>query len=242
MVTEKECKMCNTVKDISNFREMSKAPDGYTYWCTDCYRIYRRQRYQANKKEFLEDDKIKRAARVKWIQSLKDQPCIDCGNKYEPYCMDYDHILERGPKFKNVSRMVLENCSEKSILEEIKKCDLICVLCHNERTHKRTIEKWGEEFKCNWTTQRNIKIIEEFKAKPCAVCNNQFPAYNMQCDHINPEEKLYNICNLKNFKVETLMTELAKCQVLCALCHRRKSILEQQEKYAEYWKNDNISI
>ena len=55
----------------------------------------------------------------------------------------------------------------------------------------------------------------------------------MQIDHIDPITKLYDVCDLKNYKEETLLAELAKCQVLCALCHRKKSILEQQdEKYS----------
>jgi len=57
----------------------------------------------------------------------------------------------------------------------------------------------------------------------------QTPSEVLGIDHIDPSTKLYNICQLKSFKVETLMTELDKCQVLCALCHRKKSIKEQQE-------------
>jgi hypothetical protein len=34
---------------------------------------------------------------------------------------------------------------------------------------------------------------------------------------------------LKRCKLQILLDELEKCQVLCALCHRRKSILEQKE-------------
>ena len=55
----------------------------------------------------------------------------------------------------------------------------------------------------------------------------------MQIDHIDPATKLYDVCQLKSRKVEILLAELAKCQVLCALCHRRKSIVEQQDdKYS----------
>jgi len=55
----------------------------------------------------------------------------------------------------------------------------------------------------------------------------------MQFDHIDPTNKLHNICQLKSCKVERLLDELTKCQVLCALCHREKSIKEQLDnKYS----------
>ena len=55
----------------------------------------------------------------------------------------------------------------------------------------------------------------------------------MQIDHMIPANKLYNVCDLKNYKLKILHDELEKCQVICALCHRRKSILEQKDnKYS----------
>jgi len=144
--------------------------------------------------------------------------------------MDYDHILERGKKIDSVSRLVL-NCTPKNIiLVEIEKCDLVCILCHNKRTYER-FNKFGksEEEKYKPNVWRNIKVIRNFKEKPCAICGNQYEHFNMQTDHINPENKFYDTCRLKRCKLQTLLDELEKCQVLCALCHRRKSILEQKE-------------
>ena len=65
--------------------------------------------------------------------SAMSQPCTDCGVPYPYYVMDWDHIKDK--KF-NVSRMGSLG-SEKLILEEIAKCELVCSNCHRERTHKR---------------------------------------------------------------------------------------------------------
>jgi hypothetical protein len=226
MVNLKTCTYCNIKKDISCFCIHSKSPDGYTYWCDECRRAYRRKRYCENIEENRAEARANRAEQVKLFQDKYklNIPCKDCGKVFEPYCMDFDHISERGKKFKNVSRMVLEGYSDNLILEEINKCDLVCVLCHNERTYKRNGD--GKYKPC---VLRNIKVIRKFKANPCAICGNQYEHYNMQADHINHETKLYPICSLKRCKLQTLLDELEKCQVLCALCHRRKSILEQKE-------------
>jgi hypothetical protein len=173
-----------------------------------------------------------RKARIKWFQELKSNiPCTDCGKIYEPYCMDYDHVPSRGEKIKSVSTMVMTNAPKKRIVTEIAKCDLVCILCHQKRTHTRFMEKLGKERKYKTNQQRNINIINSAKNKPCTICNQQYESFNMQLDHIDPQTKLYDICKLKNRKLNILLEELSKCQTLCSLCHRKKSISEDNKTY-----------
>jgi hypothetical protein len=210
--------------------KQAKAADGFFPWCDECRSKYRKDRYNDDLVASRNYNNNKRAERIQWLQELKSNtPCIDCGQIYEPFCMDYDHVPGRGDKIKSVTRMLLDNVSKEVILAEIEKCDLVCLLCHNKRTHDR----FGEERKYKPHQQRNIDIIHQFKNKPCAICKNQYEHYNMQIDHIDPNTKLYDVCQLKSRKVEILQAELDKCQILCALCHRRKSIEEQQDdKYS----------
>lgn len=226
----KACSLCNESKDIGCFVKQAKAADGLFPWCEDCRRKYRKEKRKNNIEDARRYTNDKRAVRISWFQVLKSNtPCTDCGQIYEPYCMDYDHVPERGEKIKSVSRMVIDNTPKEVILEEIKKCDLVCLLCHNKRTHLR----FNGERKYKPHQQRNIDIINKFKNKPCTMCGHQYELYNMQIDHIDSSVKLYDVCQLKSRKLEILGAELVKCQVLCALCHRRKSIIEQQDdKYS----------
>lgn len=73
-------------------------------------------------------------ARSLIINKLKDVPCKDCKKKFPFYVMDYDHV--RGIKYKDISKMTERN-SWKKILDEIRKCELVCSNCHRVRTHKR---------------------------------------------------------------------------------------------------------
>ena len=226
--------MCGEPKDIGCFVKQAKSADSLFPWCKDCRREYRKDKYNEDLQKSRVYNNNKRAELIEWFQGLKsDIPCVDCGQTYEPYCMDYDHVPNKGEKIKNVSRMVLEHTSKEIIFAEIDKCDLVCLLCHNKRTHSRFDEILGSDRKYRPHEQRNIGMINEFKTHPCAICGKQYDHFNMQIDHIDPTTKLYDVCQLKSRKVEILLTELAKCQVLCALCHRRKSILEQQDdKYS----------
>lgn len=67
------------------------------------------------------------------MRGAKDKPCEDCGIKYPPYVMDFDHV--RGEKVRKVSG--LTNGSTAVILAEIAKCDVVCANCHRERTFQR---------------------------------------------------------------------------------------------------------
>jgi len=71
--------------------------------------------------------------RTREIWKLKSGPCVDCGNRFHPCQMDFDH-KEGTHKYKNVSALA---GSKEKLQEEIKKCDLVCSNCHRLRTFNR---------------------------------------------------------------------------------------------------------
>jgi hypothetical protein len=75
-----------------------------------------------------------RARRREIVQKLKDVPCMDCGGKFEPCQMDFDH---KGSKCFDVSIAVADGTSMEAILREIEKCDVVCSNCHRLRTRRR---------------------------------------------------------------------------------------------------------
>ena len=67
------------------------------------------------------------------IRNLKSKPCMDCGNTFDPVCMDFDHrdpLLKRGRVASITKRGFL------AVLEEVAKCDVVCSNCHRIRTHR----------------------------------------------------------------------------------------------------------
>lgn len=64
------------------------------------------------------------------ISANKNKPCADCGGKFPPCAMDYDHV--RGEKKSDLSKMV-NGTSTRLIMEEIAKCDVVCSNCHRIR-------------------------------------------------------------------------------------------------------------
>lgn len=64
-------------------------------------------------------------------------PCMDCNKTYPHQVMSFDH-RKREEKICNVSDLV--GYKREKLIEEIKKCDLLCSNCHMMRELKRDSE------------------------------------------------------------------------------------------------------
>lgn len=73
-----------------------------------------------------------------FINKAKDGSCVDCGQKFPPIAMDFDHIEK---KKIAISEMVRMAATINTISEEIAKCELVCANCHRERTQKQKLLK-----------------------------------------------------------------------------------------------------
>lgn len=67
------------------------------------------------------------------VVAAKDRPCLDCGRRFPAPLMDFDHV--RGLKSANISDMAKNGVSERTLMAEIAKCDVVCAMCHRIRTH-----------------------------------------------------------------------------------------------------------
>lgn len=80
----------------------------------------------------------KKYRRREYLAEVKSKPCEDCGIQYPWYVMEFDHV--RGVKVRHVSLLTLFN-TDKELLDEIAKCDVVCANCHRLRTYKN---KWSK--------------------------------------------------------------------------------------------------
>jgi hypothetical protein len=79
-----------------------------------------------------------RRARMRaYLDEVKSKPCTDCHRRFDPVCMDFDHV--RGEKLLNISQASTKNISIGKIKAEIEKCELVCACCHRLRTKMRPI-------------------------------------------------------------------------------------------------------
>jgi hypothetical protein len=131
----KRCARCGQEKPLVDFAR-KRARDFQPY-CRPCQSEYKKEHYRKNKTAYRLSVKRRRDRLKKRLRTAKDKPCADCGVKYPYYVMDFDH-RDANEKLGNVTQLISwGNVSEKGLLEEIAKCDVICANCHRERTHRR---------------------------------------------------------------------------------------------------------
>lgn len=110
-------------------------------------------------------------------------------------------------------------CEKERLIEYIKK---------NPAKRKRAVNNWKkkqprEKFRIyeRRNYDRLAKIIRDAKNVPCADCGIKYPSYVMDFDHRDPSTKIACVSKLANSNsAKKLMLEIAKCDVVCANCHR----------------------
>jgi hypothetical protein len=128
----KTCRKCKEEKSLSEFNKNRGRSDGVQTLCRQCDRDRGKAIYENNKEAALENNRKQKAKKRAYLDSLKNNPCSDCGQKFPPCAMDFDHV--RGTKVDNVSS---SSMSYLKTQDEIQKCDLVCANCHRVRTWER---------------------------------------------------------------------------------------------------------
>ena len=95
---------------------------------------FQREHFSSNSGYYVAKNREYRARLREIVKQAKSKPCMDCGHVYPYYVMDFDHV--RGKKLMEIPRLIVLQ-SRIKLLEEIKKCDVVCANCHRIRTHNR---------------------------------------------------------------------------------------------------------
>lgn len=75
--------------------------------------------------------------------------------------------------------------------------------------------------------RRGVEVratVDRMKETPCADCGCTYPSFVMDFDHLDPSSKSFEISQHLTHKPWTVvLAEIAKCEVVCANCHRLRS-------------------
>ena len=72
-----------------------------------------------------------------------------------------------------------------------------------------------------WEDRRTLAITQ--LGGKCVKCSS---VHQLEFDHIDPATKSYTIASRPSASNVKFWAEIAKCQLLCSVCHKRKSKLD----------------
>ena len=229
-MSPKVCSKCGLPEGQVRFAiELSRGKLRPRLDCVDCRKQYLRKYYASKEAYFreyrvtnkirqnlkaVECNKRKRHERYEKIQAIKEaSPCMDCEHKFPYFVMDFDH-RDPATKVADVSILVKTGVRWSRVLEEIAKCDLVCVNCHRLRTYH------GDDNYRSMTWKKNRRRLDELKAStPCLDCGSSFQPCQMDFDHVRGR-KAATVSQLTGSTWETLFVEVRKCDLICGNCHR----------------------
>jgi hypothetical protein len=68
------------------------------------------------------------------------------------------------------------------------------------------------------------RFLDAVKSFPCLDCGYFWPPYVMHLDHLNADTKVDNVSKLlRSVSWAKLVTEIMKCDLVCANCHSERS-------------------
>jgi len=128
---------CKEEKDSTQFGSNAKELDGLNRKCKGCYNLYMREYYSKKKDTHIsrvQTAKQRRIAlhRAKLWEYFSINPCISCGES-NPKVLELDHLNPK-QKTRGVAKMISRNFAWEKIVDEIAKCQVLCLNCHRKRT------------------------------------------------------------------------------------------------------------
>jgi len=202
-------------------------------WADPTYRAKSLEWQRQRRKRLGATFDLQRARRrlQRIVDEWKRTGCIDCGYG-DIRAIDPDNRND-GSKAGHLSRMVQLCASEARIKEELAKCLPRCARCHRRVTQKQRPSAWRNAERLPPSWRRRLEAQDwndEIKLDlGCADCGwAQWPR-GLDWDHVRGD-KFRGVATLiangrPRIEIEA---ETAKCEVVCANCHRIRTCERRQ--------------
>jgi len=248
------CKRCETEKPLSEFHHGGVCKSCYNAEHRDLYYALKEANAESNKPRKCDEcEELKPATAFEGIRSrckscrhglqrkiVKDfiesmkTNCAICG--YDDLAaIEFAHFdREEKARSKNGLPICLTKLgSIARVKEELAKGRWLCCFCHR----LETADENGADKRYNGWRKRNLEavLLEKEARGECLQCEMPFDRslrWAFDFDHRDPSQKQFNICDAvkQNLDVDVIRAEMDKCDLLCANCHRLKTIIEAKEK------------
>ncbi|MTD45220.1 hypothetical protein GKE82_13195 [Conexibacter sp. W3-3-2] len=220
-----QCTRCRLVQPIELH---GRTVRGRQAWCRPCFRAHAKSRGAAHGEQVRRSTVRRREVARVWVLSyLASHPCSDCGEA-DVVVLDFDHV---GTKTADVSTLVANGRSLARVIAEVEQCEVVCANCHRARTARRgdwarASPDWRSRIASRSAPRaRNQRVVLEHLEKTGCVDCGQRDMAALDFDHRPGTAKRGDVTRLAahGCSLAIVTEEIAKCDVRCANCHRRRT-------------------
>lgn len=112
---------------------------------------------------------------------------------------------------------------------------------YNRSHYSRNVQYYVD--KSRKRTETIVAFMREQKRKPCTDCGYTFHPCAMDFDHVRGEKKLCVASFARRSALKALIEEIAKCDVVCANCHRIRTFNRiQRERSSEGTEHNTPNV
>ena len=227
------CRGCGAWRSLDDFAfKNALTQTRHSRWRV-CCRDRSRRHYERNKGAYLERNRrynpLRREDGARFAyRFLAEHAYARCGEA-DPIVLEFDH-RDPADKVGNVSDLVRNFASISRLRAEIRKCQVLCANCHQRRTsaprdaHYKTGATGSRP--PAWPVAANRRtaelVLKRLAHAQCADCGLTDPLV-LQFDHRAGKRQDIGWFVSSGSRPSLVAEELAKCDVRCANCHRRRT-------------------
>ena len=196
-------------------------------------RPFNKAYYAANRDQEIDRVRRRQFATLEFLRDIRKVPCVDCGGRFKPHQMDFEH---RDPSAK-----LFNLCAGRAMLKsrpvlqaEIDKCDIVCANCHRVRTRRQHVARLAireqlerppaKRPERRWVWRWHQDLLDQLRDVPCADCAGRFAPCAMEFDHRDGSSKVQAVTRMiGRASAERILAEVDKCDIVCANCHRHRT-------------------
>lgn len=208
------CASCHKPKTIDQFK--SKTNDEIIKTCLTCREMKNRYKYK----------------KFNWIPIEISKAKKEFDEKYKFYVLKPIVSWALKQSYKKCTRCKKNYDFDQFISERYKFTETnVCLKCRTNNNINRKVDNTHYE-----KLRGNIEKLK-IEMGPCIECG-ETNLKVLEFDHIDTSSKVANVTALRS--IEKMNLEAKKCQILCRMCHTKKSVETMKEKFKNYEKNDII--
>ena len=196
--------------------------------------------YAANRQRGIARVRLRQDRTTAFLRALREVPCADCGGSFAGHPMDFDHRDPRQRSFELLKGRARHSRTGSSSWPRPRSAMSSVPTAIGFGLASATANGWHRgrrphplESRIAGGTGDTTRISSISSGRLRAlICGGRFAQCAMDFDHRDPSTKVRGVTRMINGSTDRMLAEAAKCDIVCANCHRLRTFRRRSRQTA----------